>query len=343
MGDASSTGNAAPTSERMEMKIVVLDDYADMFRSSASYPRLKDHNVVAHRDTERDLDKLAARLADADVVVATQERTPFPRALIEKLPRLKLIAQTGSHRHHFDRAACSERGILVCVAPGGAKAYSTAELTWALILAAVRHLPYEVEQMKRGHWNTTAGTELHGKTLGVYGLGKIGGWVAEVGHAFGMKVTVWGREASKQRARTTGYQVPQSREAFFSSADVLTLHLFANADTEGIVTAADLACMQPSSLFVNTSRMRLIEPGALVAALQKGRPGYAAVDVYEDEPVLNADHPLLHMPNALCTPHLGYAVREKYEDFYRVAADNILAFAAGKPINVFNDEALGRR
>jgi D-3-phosphoglycerate dehydrogenase len=325
------------------MKIVVLDDYADMFRTSASYPRLKDHEVVVHRDTVKDLDPLVARLAEADVIVATQERTLFPRALIEKLPRLKLIAQTGSHRHHFDRTACSERGVLVCVAPGGAKAYSTAELTWALILAAARHLPYEVEQMKRGHWNTTAGTELHGKTLGVYGLGKIGCWVAEVGNAFGMKVTVWGREASKQRARETGYDVPESREAFFAGADVLTLHLFANAETEGIVKAQDLAVMKPTSLFVNTSRMRLIEPGALAAALQRGRPGFAAVDVYEDEPVLGAEHPLLHMPNALCTPHLGYAVREKYEDFYRLAADNILAFAAGKPINVFNDEALGRR
>ncbi|MGH8665953.1 MAG: D-2-hydroxyacid dehydrogenase family protein [Burkholderiales bacterium] len=325
------------------MKIVVLDDYADMFRTGASYPRLQGHEVVVHRDTEKDLDQLVARLAEADVVVATQERTLFPRALIEKLPRLKLLAQTGSHRHHFDRAACSERGILVCVAPGGAKAYSTAELTWALILASVRHLPYEVEQMKRGYWNTTAGTELRGKTLGVYGLGKIGGWVAEVGHAFGMKVTVWGREASKQRAGETGYEVPGSREAFFAGADVLTLHLFANAQTEGIVKASDLACMKPTSLLVNTSRMRLIEPGALVAALTKGRPGYAAVDVYEEEPVLDAGHPLLRMPNALCTPHLGYAVREKYEDFYRVAADNILAFAAGKPINVFNEEALGRR
>jgi D-3-phosphoglycerate dehydrogenase len=316
------------------MKIVVLDDYADMFRRSADYPRLRGHEVVVHNDTEKDLDKLAVRLAEADAAVATQERTLFPRALIEKLPRLKLIAQTGSHRHHFDRAACNERGILVCVAPGGAKAYSTSELTWALILASLRHLPYEVEQMKRGHWNTTAGTELYGKTLGVYGLGKIGGWVAEVGRAFGMKVTVWGREASQQRAKECGYEVPPSREAFFAQADVLTLHLFANAQTEGIVKAADLACMKPTSLLVNTSRMRLIEPGALVEALKNGRPGRAAVDVYEDEPVLGAKHPLLHMPNVHCTPHLGYAVEEKFEAFYRTAIDNILAFAAGKPINV---------
>lgn len=325
------------------MKIVVLDDYADMFRKSSGYGLLKDHEIVIHRDTVKALDELAARLADADIVVATQERTLFPRALIERLPRLKLIAQTGSHRHHFDRAACSERGILVCVAPGGAKAYSTCELTWALILASLRHLPYEVEQMKRGYWNTTAGIELYGKTLGVYGLGKIGGWVAEVGRAFKMRVLVWGREASKERARREGYEVPASREQFFAQSDVLTLHLFANPETEGIVKAADLACMKPTALIVNTSRMRLIEPGALVQALRNGRPGYAAVDVYEEEPVLGAAHPLLHMPNVLCTPHLGYAVQEKFEAFYRTAAENILAFAAGKPINVYNEEALGRR
>jgi D-3-phosphoglycerate dehydrogenase / 2-oxoglutarate reductase len=325
------------------MKIVVLDDYADMFRTHAAYSRLQGHEFIIHRDTEKDLDKLVTRLADADAVVATQERTLFPRALIEKLPRLKLIAQTGSHRHHFDRTALSERGILVCVAPGGTKAYSTSELTWALILASLRHLPYEVEQLKRGHWHTRPGTELHGKTLGVYGLGKIGGWVAEVGRAFGMRITVWGREASKERARALGYEVPPSREAFFAGADVLTLHLFANEQTESIVKAVDLACMKPSALLVNTSRMRLIEPDALVAALKSGRPGAAAVDVYEEEPVLGGDHPLLHMPNVLCTPHLGYAVHEKYEAFYRYAIDNILAFAAGKPINVYNEEALGRR
>jgi len=286
---------------------------------------------------------LAARLADADAVVLTQERSTFPRALIEKLPRLKLIAQTGSHRHHFDRAALSERGVLVCIAASGSKAYSTSELTWALILASLRHLPHEVEQLKRGHWNSTAGTELFGKTLGVYGLGKIGGWVAEVGRAFGMKVTVWGREASKRRAKELGYEVPTSRERFFADADVLTLHLFANEETEGIVKARDLACMQATALFVNTSRMRLIESGALVAALKNGRPGFAAVDVYEEEPVLGADHPLLRMPNVLCTPHLGYAVHEKFESFYRNAVENILAFASGEPTNVYNEEALARR
>jgi D-3-phosphoglycerate dehydrogenase len=324
------------------MKIVVLDDYPDVFRNSASFQRLKDHEVVVFRDTEKNPDRLAARLKDADAVVLTQERTEFPLALIENLPRLKLIAQTGSHRHHFDRAACTEHGILICVAPpGSTKAYSTAELTWGLIIASLRHLPYEVQRLKEGYWQSTVGTELHGKTLGIYGLGKIGGMVAEVGKAFGMNVTCWGRENSKKRAREKGYEVPDSCEAFFAGADVLTLHLFADDSTRGIVTAADLACMKPTSLLVNTGRMRLIEDGALVAALNKGRPGFAAVDVYEEEPVLGGDHPLLNMPNALCTPHLGYAVCEKYENFYRAAVDNILAFASGKPVNVYNSEALG--
>lgn len=326
------------------MKIVVLDDYADVFRKSADFPRLKDHEVVVFRDTEKDPDTLAARMKDAAAVVATQERTEFPRALIEKLPRLELIAQTGSHRHHFDRAACTEKGILICVAPSGStKAYSTAELTWGLILASVRHIPYEVQQLKQGNWQSTAGTELYGKTLGVYGLGKIGGMVAEVGRAFGMKVSCWGRESSKEKARKEGYAVPESREAFFAGADVLTLHLFADEGTRGIVKAADLACMKPTSLLVNTSRMRLLEDDALVAALKQGRPGFAAVDVYEEEPVLEGNHPLLGMPNVLCTPHLGYAVHEKYESFYRTAIDSIVAFASGKPINVYNPEALGSR
>ena len=326
------------------MKIAVLDDYPDAFRASESFPLLKDHEVVVFRDTEKDPDKLVARLKDADAVVLTQERSPFPRAIVEKLPNLKLIAQTGSHRHHFDRAACSERGVLICgTPPSGGKPYSTAELTWALILASLRHLPYEVQRLKEGHWLSTVGTQLQGKTLRVYGLGRIGELVAGVGRAFGMRVTCWGREGSKKKALEAGYEWPASREAFFAGADVLTLQIFADESTEGSIKAADLACMKPTSLFVNTARMRLIEEGALVAALKKGRPGFAAVDVYEDEPVLNGDHPLFHMPNVVCTPHLGYAVHEMYERSYGAAIDNILAYASGKPVNVYNTEALAKR
>ena len=326
------------------MKIVVLDDYSDIFRGLESFSRLKDHEVVVFNDTEKDSARLAARLKDADAVVLTQERSAFPRGVIDCLPKLKLIAQTGSHRHHLDIAACTEKGIVVSAEPIGPKAsYSTTELTWGLIFANLRHIPYEVEQMKQGRWQSTVGTELHGKTLGIYGFGKIGGWMAGVGKAFGMKVTCWGREGSQARAREAGYEVPASRAAFFADADVLSLHIFYNEETRGVVTRADLARMKPTALLVNTGRMRLIEDGALVDALKNGRPGFAAVDVYEEEPVLGASHPLLKMPNALCTPHLGYAVREKYENFYRIATDSILAFAAGRPINVYNPEVLARQ
>jgi D-3-phosphoglycerate dehydrogenase len=307
------------------------------------FARLNGHEVIAYRDTLKDTAALAARLHDAEVVVLTQERSRFPRALIEQLPKLRLIAQTGSHRDHIDIAACTARGIAIC-AGGGGMAYSTAELTWGLIIAAVRHIPYEVDRFREGAWQSTIGTELHGKTLGVYGLGRIGTTVARVGHAFGMQVSCWGRETSKNAARQAGYAVPAIREEFFAGADVLTLHIYYDEETRGIVKAADLACMKPTALFVNTSRARLIEDGALVAALRQGRPGFAAVDVYEDEPVIGASHPLQALPNVLCTPHLGYAVREKYAGFFRVAVDSIVAFAAGRPVNMINPEALaGRR
>ncbi|MCZ7383339.1 MAG: D-2-hydroxyacid dehydrogenase family protein [Candidatus Methanoperedens sp.] len=324
------------------MKIAVIDDYPDAFRKVTSFARLKDHEVVVFRDTEKDPIKLAARLQDADAVVLTQERSWFPRAVIERLPKLRLIAQTGSHRHHIDIAACTEKGIAVAATSGG-NARSTAELAWALILASMRHIPYEVQQMKQGAWQTTMGTDLYGKTLGVYGMGRIGSWVAQIGKAFGMKVSCWGREASKAKAREAGYDVPASREAFFETADVLTLHIFFDHTTRGIVTAADLARMKPSALLVNTARALLIEEGALVEALKKGRPGFAAVDVYEDEPVLGGNHPLLKLPNVVCAPHLGYCVQEKYEEFYRATVDSIVGFASGKPVNVINPEALGIR
>jgi D-3-phosphoglycerate dehydrogenase len=324
------------------MKITVLDDYQDVFRTVPGFERLKEHEVVVFRDTEKDPEKLAQRLQDADAVVLTQQRSSFPRAIIEKLPKLRLIAQTGSHKDHLDIAACNEKDIVI-VAKGGGRLNSTAELTWALILASVRQIPHEAQQLKSGAWQTTVGTALFEKTLGIYALGKIGALVAQVGTAFGMKVSCWGREGSRARARAAGYGVPASREAFFEDADIVSLHLPLDKDTRGIVTAADLARMKPSALLVNTSRALLIEEDALVAALKRGRPGRAAVDVYESEPVIGGTHPLLALPNALCTPHLGYNVRELYEALYGHAIENILAFASGKPINVLNPEALSVR
>lgn len=324
------------------MKIAVLDDYQDAFRKVAEFPRLKGHEVVAFRDSEKEPARLAARLTDFDVVVLTQQRSSFRRAVIERLPRLRFIAQTGGHRDHIDIAACTEKGIAIA-GGGSGKSHSTAELTWGLILASVRHIPHEIEQLKQGVWQSTVGTVLHGKTLGIYGLGKIGTRVARFGKALEMKVMCWGRTATQTMAREAGYTVPASREAFFEGADVLSLHIHYYPETRGIVTASDLARMKPTALLVNTGRAGLIQEGALAEALKKGRPGYAAVDVYEDEPVVGGNHPLLKMSNAICTPHLGYAVKETYEIYYNTAISNILAFASGNPVNIVNPEALGKR
>ncbi len=325
------------------MKIAVIDDYQDAFRKLNCYSRLKDHEVVCFHDTEKDPAKLAARLKDAAAVILTQQRSAFPRALVEKLPAtLKLIAQTGRNTNHIDVAACTEKGIVVAAA-GGGTSYATGELTWGLIIASLRSIPHEVEQLKQGVWQTTVGTGLHGKTLGIYALGKIGSCVAQVGKAFGMKVTCWGRDASQAKARELGYEVPASREAFFGNADIISLHIPLNQQTRGIVTAADLARMKPTALIVNTSRAPIIAPGALVDALKLGRPGFAAVDVYEEEPVTGGNHPLLKMPNAICTPHLGYVEQSTYESYYGTVIDSILGFASGKPVNVLNPEALGKK
>jgi D-3-phosphoglycerate dehydrogenase / 2-oxoglutarate reductase len=322
------------------MKIAVLDDWAHGFRKLSCYERLKDHEVIVYHDTEKEPTRLAERLDGAEAVILTQERSAFPRAVIEKLTTVKLVAQTGSHRHHIDLAACTEKGIIVASPKGKGVSATTAELTWALILASLRNIPHEVEQLKKGAWHTTVGTGLRDQTLGIYALGGIGSLVAQVGRAFGMRVTCWGRDESRSKVLAEGYEMPATREEFFSTVDILSLHIFYNEETRGIITSADLARMKPTSLLINTSRARLIQEGALVAALGKGRPGRAAVDVYEDEPIVNGDHPLLKLPNVLCTPHLGYAVTSAFEGFYGKAIDSILAFASGDPVNVLNPEAL---
>ena len=324
------------------MKIAVIDDYQDAFRKLAVFSRLKGHEVVVFHDTEKDPAKLAARVNGADVVILTQQRSPFPRAVVEKLTGVKLLAQTGRNTGHIDVAACTEKGIAVAAA-GGGTSYSTAELAWGLIIASLRHIPHEVEKLKQGVWQTTVGTGLRGKSLGVYALGKIGSSVAQVGKAFGMNVTCWGREASQAKAREAGYEVPASREAFFAGADVISLHIPLSKETRGIVTAADLAHMKPTALLVNTSRAPLIQEGALLEALKQGRPGFAAVDVYENEPVVGGNHPLLKMANVICTPHLGYVEQGTYENYYGTVIDSILGFASGKPVNVLNPEALGSK
>lgn len=266
---------------------------------------------------------------------------PGTRAILEQLPQLKFISQTGRNVDHLDVQACTDLGILVSAGGHDSKSRytTTGELAWALILAALRHLPYEVERFKQGHWHSTIGTRLHGHTLGVYSYGHIGSGVARVGQAFGMKVVCWGRAGSLARAQADGFEAASSRADFFGQCDVISLHIKSNKDTRGIITAADLARMKPTALLVNTSRAPIIEDGVLVAALKQGRPGFAAVDVYEEEPVVGASHPLLKLPNALCTPHLGYSEAGSYEHVYGGGVDQLLAYAAGQPVNVINPQA----
>jgi len=321
------------------MKIAVIDDYPDVFRRLNCSGKLSGHEVVVYNDTEKDLARLAQRLDGTEVVLLTQQRSRVPRELVEKLATVKLFSQTGRNTSHVDLAACTEKGIMVCAGGVGSPS-PTAELTWAIILAALRSVPHEVQRLKEGHWQSTVGTGLKGRTLGIYAFGRIGSLVAKVGKAFDMNVVCWGREGSTARARAAGFEVAASREAFFESADVLCIHLPLNKETRGIVTAADLARMKPAALFVNTSRAPIVAAGALVEALNKGRPGFAAIDVFEDEPVLGADHPLLKMSNVLCTPHLGYCERNTYESYYGSAVDQIVAYAAGKPINIANPDVV---
>jgi D-3-phosphoglycerate dehydrogenase len=306
------------------MKIVVLDDYQDAFRTLSCFAGLAGHEVQVFHNTVKEPAALAAHLGDAEAALLIQQRSALPRAVIEQLPGLKLISQTGRNVSHIDLPACTERGIVVS-AGGAGSPNATAELTWGLILAALRHIPQEVERLKAGQWLGSLGTGVAGKTLGIYAFGRIGSLVAQVGQAFEMRVLCWGREGSTARAREAGFEVAPSREEFFATADVLSLHLPLNAETPGIVTADDLARMKPTALLVNTSRAQIIESGALAAALNKGQPGSAAVDVYEDEPVLGAMHPLIGMENALCTPHLGYVERDYYEALLGAAVDQILS------------------
>ncbi len=321
------------------MKIAVIDDYQDAFRKLPSFQKLRGHEVIVYNDTQKDPERLAERLRDADAVVLTQQRSPFPRRVIERLSRVKLISQSSRNVSHIDVAACTEHGIIVS-GGGGGNSNATAELTWGLILAALRHIPFEVERLKQGHWQSTIGRGVKGKTLGVYAFGKIGSIVAKVGQAFGMRVVCWGREGSTTRAREAGFEIASSRELFFENGDIICLHLPLNRETRGIVTADDLGRMKPTAMIVNTSRAAIIAAGALVTALKAGRPGFAAVDVYEDEPVLEGNHPLLKMNNVLCTPHLGYVEERAYESLYGVTVDQLLAYAEGRPINVINPEVL---
>ena len=322
------------------MKISILDDYHDTVRTLSCFGRLAGHDVRIFNDHVQDTGTLAARLADTEALVLIRERTQIRAPLLEKLPHLKLISQRSVYPH-IDIADCTRLGIVVSSSQHpGTPSYAAAEMTWGLIIAAMRQIPQQMASLKAGGWQIGVGATLRGKTLGVFGYGRIGSAVAGYGRAFGMNVLVWARPATLEKARADGYATAASKETFFAASDVITLHVRLVDATRHIVTAADLARMKPTALLVNTSRAPLIEPGALAEALRRGRPGMAAVDVYEQEPVRDAAHPLLNMPNVVCTPHLGYVTRDEYEVQFVDIFDQILAYAVGKPINVVNPDVL---
>ncbi len=331
------------------MNIVILDDYQDAVRKLECAAKLEAFPAKVYTNTVKGIGQLSVRLRDADIIVLIRERTHITRALVEKLPRLKLIAQTGRVGSHIDINACTERGI--AVAEGTGSPVAPAELTWALIMAAMRRLPQYIGNLKHGAWqqaglkagsmpaNFGLGNVLRGKTLGIWGYGKIGQLLAGYGHAFGMRVLVWGREPSREKAVQDGHEAAANREDFFSQSDVLSLHLRLNDETRGIVTADDLARMKTTALFVNTSRAELVEHDALIGALNRGRPGMAAVDVFETEPILQG-HALLRLENCICTPHIGYVEQESYEMYFGAAFDNVTNFIKGTPTNIVNPGAL---
>ena len=331
------------------MNIVILDDYQDAVRKLACASKLDAYTAKVYTNTVKGIGQLSIRLKDADVIVLIRERTQLSRQLIEKLPKLKMIAQTGRVGSHIDIAACTERGVVV--AEGVGSPVAPAELTWALIMASTRRIPQYVAHLKHGAWqqaglksgsmpaNFGLGTVLKGKTLGIWSYGKIGQILAGYGRAFGMRVLIWGRDASRENAIADGFEVANSKAEFFAQSDVLSLHLRLNEDTRGIVTLDDLSRMKPTALLVNTSRAELIQPEALIAGLNRGRPGLAAVDVFESEPILQG-HALLRLENCICTPHIGYVEQDSYEMYFSAAFDNVINFIKGTPTNIVNPGAL---
>lgn len=331
------------------MNIIILDDYQDAVRKLPCAAMLEPLNAKVFTNTVKGIGQLSVRLKDADVLVLIRERTHFPRLLLEKLPKLKLISQTGRVGPHIDLEACTRLGIAVTEGTGSPVA--PAELTWALIMAAMRRLPQYIGNLKHGAWqqsglkaasmppNFGIGMVLRGRTLGIWGYGKIGQMVAGYGRAFGMTVQVWGSESARERALADGHLAARSCEEFFENSDVLSLHLRLAEATRGIVKLDALSRMKPTALLVNTSRAELIEEGALVSALNRGRPGMAAVDVFESEPILQG-HPLLRLENAVCTPHIGYVEQDSYEMYFRAAFENVVNFVNKNPTNIVNPEAL---
>jgi D-3-phosphoglycerate dehydrogenase / 2-oxoglutarate reductase len=337
-GDFSQTAEAA--AKEWFMRVSILDDYFDTLRTLPCFEKLKGHEVEIWNDHVQDAGVLAERLKDTECLVLIRERTKIQAPLLDRLPKLRLISQRSVYPH-IDIAACTRLGVVVSSSQhAGVPCYAAAELTWALVLAAARQLPHQVAALKAGRWQTAMGATLRGKTLGIFGYGRIGATVAGYGKAFGMDVVVWAREGSAARARSDGYPTARGKAEFFEICDVMSLHMRLVPATRHIVKAEDLARMKPDAILVNTSRAPLIEPGALVAALRAGRPGYAAVDVFEDEPIRDPNFPLLGLKQVVATPHIGYVTRDEYETQFIDIFDQIVAFAAGRPINVVNPDVL---
>jgi D-3-phosphoglycerate dehydrogenase len=321
------------------MKVSILDDWFDTLRTLPCFAKLAGHEVTIWKDHVEDEDELARRLVETEALVLIRERTPIRAGLVDRLPRLRLISQRSVYPH-IDIDACTRLGIVVSSSQHpGVPSYATAELTFALILAAMRRIPQQMASLKAGHWQMAVGATARGKTLGIFGYGRIGRQVAEYGRVFGMNVVIWAREASRAKARAEGWATAASKEAFFENSDIMTLHLRLVEATRHIVSSSDLVRMKPTALIVNTSRAPLIAPGALVAALKSGRPGMAAVDVYDEEPLRDPQNPLLQMDNVICTPHIGYVTREEWQAQFADVFDQINAYASGSPINVVNPEA----
>jgi D-3-phosphoglycerate dehydrogenase len=325
------------------MRVTILDDYHDTLRTLDCFRKLDGHDVTIFNDHVQDVDALTARLANTEALVLIRERTQIRAPLLERLPTLRLISQRSVYPH-IDIDACTRLGIVVSSSlHSDTPSYAAAELTWALVLSALRQLPQQMEALKQGRWQIGVGHTVRGKTIGIYGYGRIGAVVAGYARAFGCDVVIRAREASRERARADGYRVAESKDAFFAGCDVVTLHMRLVAATRGIVTAADLARMKPTALLVNTSRAGLIEEGALVEALRSGRPGMAAVDVFEREPLRDPFDPLLRLEQVVATPHIGYVTRDEYELQFGEIFDQIVAYAAGAPINVVNPAVLQAR
>jgi len=325
------------------VKVSVLDDYFDTIRTLDCFAKLKGHDVTIWNDHLQDVDKLAGRLQDTEALVLIRERTQIRTPLLERLPKLKLISQRSVYPH-IDIATCTRLGIVVSSSQhADTPSFATAELTWGLVLASSRMIPQQVASLKAGNWQFGVGSTVRGKTLGIYGYGRIGAVVAGYAGAFGMKVLVWAREPAMAKARSEGYETAASKAAFFEQCDFISLHMRLVDATRGIVKAGDLARMKPTATLVNTSRAGLIEPGALANALRAGRPGFAAVDVFEKEPLRDLSDPLLNMNNVIATPHIGYVSRDEYELQFADIFDQIVSFAGGTPTNVVNPDVLSRR